>query len=240
MGLLIASILATNMAGCSAFMVDSGALFTNGFYRRYVVSGRDDRHYLRVGRVSGVLITLAAVLYSLFFIDRVLYSFLLTETMATYVGISIYTGLIWERANRWGALAGMVGAAVANFSLYAVRGQRLDAWDPSVFCIALATGVVATVVVSLMTPPEAKERVLAFKVRVNTPSEGAETDLPAVPETAAVAKSGRQLIVPNLLRLRKAAAGHGWRAYRVDLSGFFRAWLIVIALVAMAWLLFHA
>src|ERR1035437_6813598 len=153
-GLLISSILAANMAGCSAFMVDSGALFTNGFYRPYLVTGRDDRHYLRVGRVSSVLITVAAVVYAVFFIHRVLYSFLLTETMATFVGVSIYAGLIWERANRWGTLAGIVAAISANFTLYGWRRQRLDAWDPALFSIALAAGIAATVLVSLLTPPE--------------------------------------------------------------------------------------
>jgi Na+/proline symporter len=240
LGLLIASILATNMAGCSAFMVDSGALFTNGFYRRYLVRDRPDRHYLRIGRISGVLITLAAVIYAVFFIERVLYSFLLTETMATYVGISVYTGLMWERANRWGALAGMIAAATANFALYAWRGQRLDAWDPGVFSIALGAGVAATVLVSLMTAPEPKERIRDFNARVNTPSEGPESAaVPREPDSAAVAKSGRQLIVTNLLRLRRAAAGYGWRAYRVDLQGFARAWLIVLGLVLLAWLVFH-
>ena len=32
-GLLIACVLAANMAGCSAFQVDCGALFTRNFYR---------------------------------------------------------------------------------------------------------------------------------------------------------------------------------------------------------------
>ena len=39
-GLLVASVLATNMAGCSAFMVDSGALFTNNLYRKHFAPSR--------------------------------------------------------------------------------------------------------------------------------------------------------------------------------------------------------
>jgi Na+/proline symporter len=239
-GLLIASILATNMAGCSAFMVDSGALFTDGFYRRYLARNREDRHYLMVGRISGVAITLAAVLYSVFFIDRVLYSFLLTETMATFVGISIYAGLLWDRANRWGALAGMIAAAAVNFALYSAHNQRLDAWDPVVFSIALAAGIIATVIVSLMTQPEPLPRLQSFFVRINTPSMGAETEaLPVNLDTTEAAGQGRQLLVTNLLRLRKASAGFGWRAYRIDLQGFAIGWAIVILLVFLVWLLFN-
>ena len=239
-GLLIASFLATNMAGSSAFMVDSGALFTSGVYRPYLVPGRDDRHYLLVGRISGVLITLAAVLYAVFFIERVLYSFLLTETMATYVGITIYAGLLWKRTNRWGALAGMLVSAIVNFALYSARGQRLDAWDPVVFSIALASGIAVMIVVSLLTPPESEARLQQFFVRVNTPSDGAETELPPHPDVKKTASEGRQLIVTNLLHLRRSAAGFGWRAYRVDLKGFAIGWIIVIVLVYLVWLLFRS
>jgi len=102
LGLLIASVLAANMSTCSAFMVDSGALFTQGFYRKYMARGRPDRHYLWIGRVSGLTITMLGVLYAIFLIERVLYTFLLSETMATFMGISLMGGLIWKRANRWG------------------------------------------------------------------------------------------------------------------------------------------
>ena len=238
-GLLIASILATNMAGCSAFMVDSGALFTRGFYQRYLAPGRDDRHYLLAGRISGLLITCAAVAYSVFFIQRVLYAFLLTETMSTFVGISIYAGLIWERANRWGALAGMVASATVNFASYLWRHQRLDDWDPAVFCAALATGILATIAVSLLTRPEPEKRVAAFVARINTPSIGDDCKAPVVVDQAAAAREGRQLLIPNLLRLRSQAAGFGWRAYRNDLLGFATGCVIVTGLVGCAWCLFN-
>lgn len=237
-GLLIASILATNMAGCSAFMVDSGALFTDGFYRRHLVRDRDDRHYLMVGRISGVAVVLASVLYSVFFIQRVLYSFLLTETMATFVGISIYAGLMWHRANRWGALAGMITAAGVNFAIYFARNQRLDAWDPLVFAVALVSGIAATIIVSLLTQPEPADRLQSFFTRVNTPSIGQESKLPQQADTAVAARAGRQLLVTNLFHVRSAAAGYGWRAYRIDLKGFVIGWVIVITLVFAAWLLF--
>ena len=63
LGLMIASILAANMSTCSAFLVDSGALFTEGLYRRRFMPNRADSHYLWVGRVSGFVITMLGVLY---------------------------------------------------------------------------------------------------------------------------------------------------------------------------------
>lgn len=222
LGLMIASILAANMSTCSAFLVDSGALFTEGLYRRRLAPNRPDRHYLWVGRVSGFAITMLGVLYALFLIQSVLYTFLLTETLATFVGISILGGIIWPRANRWGALASLLSALATNFVLYYLTAQRLDHWDPNVFLAALVVGVVALIVVSLLTSPEPAESLASFFGRLQTSSDEPRRG-----------GSTQPLLLVNLLRLRQGAAGRGWRAYREDLGGFALGWAMVGALVAL-------
>lgn len=222
LGLMIASILAANMSTCSAFLVDSGALFTEGLYRRRLVPGMADRHYLWVGRISGLVITLTGVFYAVFLIESVLYTFLLTETMATFVGISVLGGIIWPRANRWGALASLIAAFATNFLLYYVTGQRLDYWDPNVFLAALATGTAALVVVSLLTSSEPVETLSSFFDRLRTSTDDDRSTRADVP-----------LLLVYLLRLREGAKGRGWRAYREDLGGFVLGWALVIALVAV-------
>ena len=219
LGLLIASILAASMSACSAFMVGAGALFTEGLYRPRLAPGRPDRHYLWVGRVSGFAMTMIGVVYAVFLIDRVLYTFLLTETLATFVGISVLGGVVWPRANRWGALASLVSALAANFLLYYLTGQRLDYWDPNVFLAALLVGVAALVAVSLLTAPEPAERIASFFERLQTPSDaGATAEAP--------------LLLVNVLRLRRAAAGRGWRTFQEDLVGLALGTVLVVVLVA--------
>lgn len=239
LGLLIASVLAANMSTCSAFLVDSGALFTEGLYRRRLVPRRPDRHYLWVGRLSGLVITLVGVLYAIFLVQSVLYTFLLTETMATFMGISVLGGIVWPRANRWGAIASLVGALATNFVLYYAKGERLDHWDANVFLAALAVGVAALVVVSLMTAPEPAPDIASFFDRLRRPSDddALSTGAPDVvlpragAPVAVAARPGTALLLVNLLRLREGAQGGGWRAYREDLAGFALGWALVIALV---------
>ena len=231
LGLMIASILAANMSTCSAFLVDSGALFTEGLYRRRLMPARDDRHYLWVGRASGFLITVLGVLYALFLIESVLYTFLLTETLATYVGISVLGGIIWPRANRWGAFASLLASLVTNFALYAATGQRLDYWDPNVFLASLAIGIAALVAVSLLTQPEPRAATEDFFGRLHTSSDPAPA-VDAVPRSAeATPGPARPLLLVNLLRLRHAAGARGYGAYREDLAGFGIGWVVVFVLV---------
>jgi len=219
LGLLIASILAASMSACSAYMVDAGALFTEGLYRRHLVPHRDDRHYLWVGRVSGVAITMLGVLYAVFLIQSVLYTFLLTETLATFVGIGVLGGIVWRRANRWGAIASLAGALIVNFLLYYLAGERLDHWNPNVFLAALCAGVAALVAVSLLTPGEPADAIGPFFDRLETSSD----------EGAA---ARRPLLLVNVLQLRRAAGGPVWRAYREDLGGLAVGCMLVAALVA--------
>jgi len=225
LGLLVASILAASMSACSAYMVDVGALFTEGLYRPHLAPNRSDRHYLWVGRISGVALTMLGVLYAMFLIQSVLYTFLLTETLATFVGISVLGGIVWRRANRYGAIASLLSALAMNFLLYYLAGERLDRWDPNVFLAALTTGIIALVVVSLLTPPEPAARMESFFTRLTTSSDE--------PETA-----GRPLLLVSILDPIRAAGGRGWQAFREDLAGLALGFGLVAALVAgTAWLL---
>lgn len=253
-GLLIASVMGASLASCSALMVDSGALFTQGLYRQRLVRGRADRHYLWAGRLSGFAVVLIAIVYALFFVEKVLYSFLLTETMATYMGISVATGLIWKRANRWGAISSLLMALGMNFFLCHLKNERLDSWNPNIFLAALMVGVFSLVLVSLLTRPESEDRMAQFFANLQTPSEASQEERPgerlnvasgagnagsnvadSSPSRSA-AEEGRQLLLVNLLSLRKGTCGVSFfRAYRDDLKGLLIGSALSAGLVVAFW-----
>jgi len=242
LGLLIASIMAANMSTCSAFMVDSGALFTQGIFKTHLVKGKSDRYYLWVGRISGFAITMIGVVYAIFLIDKVLYSFLLTETLATFMGVSILGGILWRRANRWGAVSSLIVAMIVNFSLYYLKGDRLDNWDATVFCVALLSGVATLVAVSLLTPPEPKSKMDSFFNRLQTSTDSHEEEPANEKDVLAAqrkaATSGNQSILVNLLHIRKGAMGQPLRkAYGTDFKGFLIGCSLAAALVCLTWLM---
>jgi Na+/proline symporter len=254
-GLLIVSVTGACLAACSALMVDSGALFSHGFYRPRLAPHKSDSHYLWVGRISGLVAVVIAVVYALFLIQRVLYSFLLTETMAAYMGISILAELIWKRANRWGAASSLFVSLGTNFSLYHWKQQRLDYWNPNIFFCSLTVGVLTLIVVSLLTPPEKESFVAPFFAKLQTPSDHAfatsngpdpqtaehdeDTDWTrgVAPETTRwAAENGRQLLLINILHPLRGTSGVGFfRAYRDDLKGLLLGSLLSGGLVLGLW-----
>jgi hypothetical protein len=148
------------------------------------------------------------------------------------MGISFLGGIVWRRANRYGAITSLATAMAANFLIYSLRGERLDHWDPWVFLASLGAGILALVVVSLLTAPEPEESRRAFYERLETPTD------PGMDSAREVAEAGQQSLLVNLLHPVRGSEGVGFfRAYREDLEGFAVGCVIAAGLVFGTWLL---
>ena len=126
LGLMAASIVAANMSACSNFMVNTGALFAKNIYCACLRPAADDREILRVGRISGLLLTLLGVWFALG-MGNVLSAFMFTETTAALMGIMFMGGLLWKRANRYGAAASIIVAFAVYYALNFLMTCRLPA-----------------------------------------------------------------------------------------------------------------
>ena len=116
-GLMEASVLAANMSSASNFMVNTGALFTQNFYKKYMKQEATDKQLLKMGRLSGVVLTMLGVLFALY-IENVLQGFLFIETIAAFMGIMVFGGNLWKRANRYGAISSVITSFLAYYYLY--------------------------------------------------------------------------------------------------------------------------
>ncbi len=235
-GLMVACVLAANMSTCSNFMVNSGALFTRNLYQEYLRPKATDREALLVGRISGLTLTMLGVLFALS-VGQVLDAFLFTETLPAFFGIMILGGILWRRANRWGAWAGVL---VSMFVYYAANYQAAGAlklvykWEPEPFAWSMLTGFGAFILASLVTRAEPAERIERFfdNMRRSTDLEG----LPEGQPKPLAAQRGQDLL---LLDLTGWLTRQRWRRffhrYREDLVGFLLAWATVALLVGLAW-----
>jgi Na+/proline symporter len=235
-GLMVACILAANMSTCSNFMVNSGALFTRNLYQPYLRTHSSDRELLIVGRLSGFAFTMLGVAFALV-VDQVLDAFLFNETLPCLFGIMIIGGLLWKRANRYGALAASLGSLVAYYVFnYLTTGELklVNKWLPAPFAWSMLSGTIAFIVVSLLTPPEDKERVEQFFDNMNRSSDG--ENLREGKAKPLAAERGQDLILLDLPGWLTAARWRGFfHRYREDLVGFLLAWATVGLLVLSAW-----
>ncbi len=235
-GLMVSCVVAANMSACSNLMVNAGALFTRNIYKEYLHPAAGDRALLLTGRLSGLSSTLAGVGFALL-IDQVLQAFLFTETIAAFFGIVVMGGILWRRANRFGAAAAVISSFVIYYGLnYRAAGQwqLVYVWQAGIFGWAMAAGFTSLILVSLLSKAEAPERIESFfdNMRRSTDAEG----LPDGQATPLAAERGQDLLLLDLPGWFTVRRWQGFfHRYREDLLGFLLAWGVVGLLVLAAW-----
>ena len=235
-GLMLAAIVAANMSACSNFMVNTGALFTQNFYKKYINPEAADHKLLRMGQFSGLGLSVLAVFFAMS-IKNVLHAFLFTETLAAFMGIIFLGGIIWKRANRSGAAAALIVSVttyyISNF-ISAGELMLVYKWKPAQFGLAMLSGFFVFWLVSILTKPENKDKNEAFFDNMRRKSDAHKTGLDGKKPLAS--ETGDDLLLLDL-----PGWGHKKRwtnffsRYREDLTGFLLSWIVVGALILLAW-----
>jgi Na+/proline symporter len=231
-GLMIACILAANMSSCSNFMVNLGALFAKDIYQPYLRPEANDKQVLQTGRLAGLLFTLSGVGFALY-IDNVLSAFLFAETIAAFIGITIFGGTLWKGANRHGAIVAIIIALVTYYTLNYLDNDSLQLvyqWKAVPFAWAMLAGFLALIIVSILTPTDHQAEIDAYFERLKTP---ASDDMDGADPT-----KGKSLI---LLDVGTWFSKDRWKnfatRYRDDWLGFLLAWVFVAILIGIAWII---
>lgn len=237
-GLMLAAILAANMSSCSNFMVNIGALFTRNLYKKYIKPDAGDKQLLWIGRYSGLFLSVLAVLFALT-IKNVLHGFLFVETFAAFMGIIFLGGIIWKRANRYGAAAAVLTSLTAYYlANFIVTGKLMlvYAWKPEPFGISMLTGFFFFWLVSIITKPEKIEKIEAFFDNMNRKSDATEIGPDGRKPLALL--TGDDLLLLDIPGWKKKSRWKGFfKRYREDLAGFALSWLMVGFLILLAWVI---
>lgn len=177
LGLLIASFFAAAMSSAGTFSTTSSALYANYLYRRIFAPGKSFKHYLMAGRLWALASVIIAAVSTLF-IESIEQYVKLSLTLLSFLGVPIYFGLFWRRANRlgmWLSLIGGSSAYVAVVIYTMLKGQNLSfvgaikpAFVPSVFWSAAAS-LAGMVIGSLIGAPDDAVKVKRFHVIMHTP-----------------------------------------------------------------------
>ncbi|MEU3273237.1 sodium:solute symporter family protein [Saccharomonospora sp. NPDC006951] len=178
LGIAIAGLLASFMAGMAANLSSFNTVFTYDIWQAYIKKGRPDDYYLRTGRVVTAAATVLAIgtafiasTYSnLMDYLQQLFSFFNAPLFATFI-----LGMFWKRMTPTAGWLGLVtgtGAAVGVFLLAETGVWELPGQGASFVGAgaAFVVDIVVSVVVTYMTQPK-PEAQLAGLVYSLTPRE---------------------------------------------------------------------
>jgi SSS family solute:Na+ symporter len=166
-GLMLAGFAGAYMSTISTQLNWGASYLVNDLYRRFAVPDRDTGHYVRVsqGVTMGLMILSGIVT---FYMDSISEAWKLLMAIGAGTGLVFILRWFWWRINAWSEISAMAAAFVVSMLLE--HGVGFDQADPEQFAwILFATTAATTVVwiaVTLLTPPEPRETLLAFYRRV--------------------------------------------------------------------------
>ncbi|MGW7572571.1 sodium:solute symporter family protein [Streptomyces sp. NPDC054765] len=186
LGIAVTGLLAAFMAGMAANVSSFNTVFTNDIWAVYLKKGREDRYYLKTGRVVtavGVLIGMGTAFIASSFSNIMNY----LQTLFSFFNVPLFVvfiiGMFWKRtsaaAGFWGLLSGTVAAMVNYFWLYkqgiiAIPSEQGANFVSSI--VAFVVGALVMVLVTLVTKPKSAESLAGLVYGSRSPGM---TELPA-------------------------------------------------------------
>ena len=175
-GLFLAAFLAALMSSVDSYVNSAATLLTNDLYKRFLNPAASDERLLRIGRTVTAGLILWGILFALYLsrlegsgiyaIFQTLLAFFQGPALAV-----VLTGVLWRRATAPGALTGFLGGVLCAVTLFAMNQPGVYGpmqWQPLFrigepflyFSIwAFLVALVLVIVVSLLTTPEADEKI---------------------------------------------------------------------------------
>lgn len=236
-GLFLAALMASMMSSCDAFMVSCAGLFTQNIYKRWFRSNETESHYVRVGRISSLLVVCCSLFFS-FLVTDVPTGLLWFFKLQALMGAAFWLGLFWRRATVAGAWAATCAGLLVLFctSLPVFQkwapawlpdymffdGKFRDSWQIAAY---LSAAFFVGIMTSLCTRRVAQEKLDRFYNCLHTPVTPGE---PPAPE-AFMLPEGVSAAVP--VRLINHPDFEIPVPSRQALAGFLAIWVCVAALI---------
>lgn len=174
-GFVLAALMAALMSTADTLINAVAAIFVNDVYQPYVRPGRDDRHYLRVARLTSLCAAFVGLALVPIMAQGTIYQAhaMFTAAVTPPILMAILLGVFWKRFNTPAVMATLLGG---GFLVMLTFIPPLDRWFLAPFSFGMGTAshtftralyglVVSTaagVPVALLTRPQPMARLIGL------------------------------------------------------------------------------
>jgi Na+/proline symporter len=162
-GLMVASILAAVMSTCDVLMVTGTALFTRNIIKNIVKKSLTEKDFLTIGRIASVVIVIIGIIIAML-LPNILTGLELFWKLNAFTGFAFWTGLVWKRANVYGAWASIVGSIV----LWLVM-EIMNVSLPVQMLTYICAGFILMIAVTFLTKNRPCKNTEEFYLKLRTP-----------------------------------------------------------------------
>jgi len=179
-GVMLAAFAAAYMSTIATQLNWGASYLVNDFYRRFLVRGRAEGHYVRISQVATLLLMVVSSIVT-YYQTSIAGAWKLLIAVGAGTGSVFILRWFWWRINAWSEVSAMAASFVV--SLVLMYGLRFDTNDPRQFALSVLITVACSSVVWLaatfLTAPEADAKLLSFYRKVR-PSPSLWGHIPAL------------------------------------------------------------
>ena len=173
LGLMLAAFLAAYMSTIATHLNLGASYLVNDFYRPFVRRGASERHYVFVSQVSTVIMAGTGLVISLFY-SSISDAWFFLGTLSAGIGAIYLLRWFWWRVNAWTEIT-CLGVLLLYCVLSKVFHEQFQHYEkpyPVNLLYLVPYSVGLALVVTLLTPTVAREKLYAFVRKVQPGGPG--------------------------------------------------------------------
>jgi Na+/proline symporter len=235
LGLVIASLAAAYMSTISTHLNWGASYIVDDFYRRFIITDHEERHYVLVGRISTIILTALACALALW-LENALQAFRILLQIGAGTGLIFLLRWFWWRINAWSEISAMIiSFFVAVYLQFGHEAFGYDAIDPSMqLILGVAITTTGWILITFLTPPASREKLQSFYDKIHPFDRGwrAAVDTSQAESSESITAAflswflGCGVVYASLF-------GVGFFIYGQTLYGVMCALLVVVAAVSL-------
>ncbi len=175
-GLMVGGLIAANSSTILTHLNWGSSYLVHDFYRRFISTNADEKHYVNVGRACTVALYIVAA-----FLSTVMTSaqqaFQILLTIGAGTGLLYLLRWFWWRINAWCEVVAMASSFLISIAFMILEVQRKKAGlEPFPFAqtiiLSVAFTTVCWLITAFVTAPTSREKLISFYKKVHPAGPG--------------------------------------------------------------------
>ncbi len=158
LGLLIAVFLAAYMSTIASQLNWGTSYIINDFYRRFIKTDADEKHYVRVSRVGIVVMIIFSLLLTRYLLNSISGAWEFIINASAGMGAVLILRWFWWRINAWSEISAMIAPLI----IYPIARYGYGMESPITLYPTVLGTTVVWIVVTLLTRPVEQDTLHTF------------------------------------------------------------------------------
>ena len=173
MGLMVAGLIAANSSTILTHLNWGASYLVHDFYRQFIRTDANEKHYVRMGRLATVVLFLGAAGMT-YLLDTAKDSFDLMLQVGAGTGLLYLVRWFWWRVNAWAEVAAMAGSFGVSLVFWALKKYGIDPGTHDALLYTIAITTICWVLVALLGPTTDRQTLIRFYEKVRPLGPGWE------------------------------------------------------------------